>query len=168
MDVEPELATMRTAVAEFALAAEAQQDRWHVPRAPGKWSASQVAEHVARAIDESANEVAGRPTKFPRFPFFLKPVVRALLLERTLRRGVFPRTRTGRAFNPDAGPETVAKARLRLEQALGRFEDACRVRAQRHTDITSVIFGVVPLLSYIRFQQLHTRHHQKQLPPGRV
>jgi len=165
VDVESELTALRKAVADFMRTAEAQQDRWHTPRAPGKWSPSQVAEHVARAIDESANDVAGRPTKFPRLPFFLKPVARALLFDRTLRRGALPPARTGRAFNPSRGAETVTEARERLEEAQGRFEDVCRVRSQSRADVKSVIFGTVPLLHYIRFQQFHTRHHEKQLPP---
>ena len=37
------------------------------PRAPGKWSPSQIIEHVARSLEESANMAAGRPSKFPSF-----------------------------------------------------------------------------------------------------
>jgi hypothetical protein len=118
---------------------------------------------VARSLDESANEVAGSPTRFPHLPFFLKPVARGLLFNRVLRRGAFPRARTSRAFDPASGPATPAEARERLLQALDRFAEACRARAATDSQIHSVVFGVVSLADYVRFQELHTRHHRKQL-----
>jgi hypothetical protein len=73
IDVQPALAANRDAVDELVAAAESSGAAWTAPRAPGKWSPSQLVEHVARSLDESANVVAGAPSKLPNLPFFLHP-----------------------------------------------------------------------------------------------
>lgn len=154
----------RAAVDELLAAAEACGATWTTPRAPGKWSPSQLIEHVARSIDESANDVAGSPSKFPNLPFFLKPLARGLLFNRVLRKGDFPRARTSRSFNPEAGPENPRAARERLYAAVARFEQACRAREAAGGRMNSVVFGPVGVGDYVRFQEIHARHHRAQLP----
>ena len=62
-----------------------------VGRAPGKWSPSQVVEHVGLVLEESANVVSGTPSKFPTLPAFVRPMVRRLLFNRVLKkRGIPP------------------------------------------------------------------------------
>jgi hypothetical protein len=90
-DVNQALVANREAVADLLAAAERCGNAWLAPRAPGKWSPSQIVEHVARSLEESANVVAGEPSKFPAFPFFLRPVVRGFLFNRVLRNGAFPK-----------------------------------------------------------------------------
>ena len=74
-DVDAALAAARAAVHELTTAAEKCAAVWSAPRAPGKWSPSQVVEHVARAFEESAHVVSGSPSKFPTFPVVLRPIV---------------------------------------------------------------------------------------------
>jgi hypothetical protein len=138
-------------------------DRWLTPRAPGKWSPSQVVEHVARALEESANEVAGRPAKFPVLPRFLRPVVRGLLFRRILRTGEFGKAKTNKAMDPATGSPTPAEGRQRLETALAEFERECRARGATSSTVASCIFGRVDLGDYVRFQRFHTRHHATQI-----
>jgi hypothetical protein len=95
-----------------------------------------LVEHVARAYEESANSVAGAPTKFPKIPGLLR-------LE---------------------GPSTPAAARARLEEAVRKFEQACRTRIATADTYENSIFGRGAVSDYIRFQEMHTRHHRKQLP----
>jgi hypothetical protein len=151
------------AVSDLVAAAKAREDVWTTPRAPGKWSPAQLAEHVARSLEESANEVRGVRSKFPNLPFFLRPVARTLLFNRVLRKGTFPRARTSRPFNPIAGPATLADAERRLDQAVGAFIQACRECAASDQKVASTVFGVVAIDDYARFQECHTRHHTKQL-----
>jgi len=61
-DVSTVLAGNRAAVDDLIAAADRTGAAWATPRAPGKWSPSQVVEHVARALEESANVVAGTPS----------------------------------------------------------------------------------------------------------
>ena len=160
-DLEIVLTATRDAVDTMIAAADARVSVWTTPRAPGKWSPSQLIEHVARSIEESANEIERKPTKFPHLPFFLKPVARGLLFNRVLRNGAFPKARTSSAFNPATGPATPAEGRQRVGTALARFEGACRAQARNPVD--SVVFGRVALTDYVRFQEVHARHHTKQL-----
>lgn len=163
-DVDTALAANRDAIGDLLAASERSVTVWTVPRAPGKWSPSQVVEHVARALDESANVVSGAPSKFPRLPSFLRPVARGLLFKRVLKKGAFPKAKTNRAFDPASGPATPAAARVRLEAALTRFEQTCRANAESGKKVESMTFGAVSLEDYVRFLELHTRHHCKQMP----
>ena len=58
-DVNDALAANRAAVIDLVAAAERSAATWTTPRAPGKWSPSQVVEHVARGLDEAANIFSG-------------------------------------------------------------------------------------------------------------
>lgn len=163
-DVNLTLAANRAAIGELMAASERCGGIWTVPRAPGKWSPSQIAEHVARSLDESANVVSGAPAKFPNLPFFLRPVARGLVFNRVLRRSAFPRAKTNKAMDPASGPATPAEARVRLETALARFDRGCRTCAEAGGAVASATFGTVSVVDYARFIELHTRHHCKQMP----
>ena len=136
---------------------------WNAPRAPGKWSPSQIIEHVARSLEESANMAAGRPSKFPKLPAVVHPLLRRFLFKRVLRKGAFPNARTNKAMNPVSGPATAAEGRARLETAHDAFDAACRQLASHGEPMRTSIFGVVPVADYVRFMELHTRHHGKQM-----
>jgi hypothetical protein len=164
VDVSTVLVGNRVAVDDLIAAAGRTGAAWTTPRAPGKWSPSQVVEHVARALEESANVVAGTPSKFPTFPTMLRPIVRGLFFNRVLRKGRFPKAKTTKALDPATGPATPAEARRRLEGALAQFDQACRTRAASGPIITSTLFGAVSVEDYAKFQELHTRHHRAQLP----
>jgi hypothetical protein len=161
-DVNAALAGTRSSVNDLIASAERCRDNWHAPRAPGKWSPSQIVEHIARALEESANVVSGAPAKFPKLPRFVRPLLRSVVFNRVLKTGTFPKGRTSKAFNPDRGPETPAQARARLESAFSAFEQACRRAAGQKVDTS--IFGPVTVEDYARFQELHVRHHCRQMP----
>lgn len=59
-DVDDALAASRAAVMDLVAAAEQSASTWSAPCAPGKWSPSQVVEHVARGLDEGASATRGR------------------------------------------------------------------------------------------------------------
>ncbi len=163
-DVNAALDANRSALDELIAAAEKCGNAWLVPRAAGKWSPSQLVEHVARALDESANVVSGAPSRFPTFPSIFRPVVRTLFFNRILKNRAFPKARTNRAFNPSSGPATPGDARVRLEAAMSRFDRECRARASSGQPVLSTIFGAVPVEDYAEFQALHIRHHCRQMP----
>jgi hypothetical protein len=163
-DLNSTLAANRDAISELVAAADRCGSAWTAPRAPGKWSPSQVVEHVARSIDESANLISGAPSKFPTLPFFIRPVARTMLFNRVLRNSAFPKAKTNKAMDPESGPATPADARRRLEDALARFDRECRACAQRGGTVASSTFGRVAVADWARFIELHTRHHCKQMP----
>jgi hypothetical protein len=165
-DINTALDASRDAIEQLIVAGESTRTAWTSPRAPGKWSPSQIVEHVARSLEESANMAAGRPSKFPKLPAVVHPVVRGLLFKRVLRKAAFPKAKTNKAMNPASGPATPAEGRIRLETAHQKFDEACRQTASRGERLRTTIFGAVRVEDYVRFMELHTRHHGKQMADG--
>jgi hypothetical protein len=166
-DLTSALEGVHSGVHSLLAAVDAAAPFWTVPRAPGKWSPSQVAEHVARIMEESANVAAGVPSKFPTVPSILRPITRVLVFKRILRRKSFLKMKTGGGFDPPNGPATAAQAHERLEDALNKFDEACRSRAQAGQKVSSTIFGPVSVADFVRFQELHVRHHIPQISAQR-
>lgn len=86
-DLNDVLADNRAAVLELASAAERSAATWTTPRAPGKWSPSQVVEHVLRGLEEASNVVSGTPS-IPRLPAPLRLLARPFFY-RILKKGDF-------------------------------------------------------------------------------
>jgi DinB superfamily len=161
-DVTQRLEDNRRAIEHVLAAAEGASGLWEKPVAPGKWSPSQLVEHLAVSYEQGANVVAGRPAKLPSMPAFLRPVMRVLFFNRVVRKSWFPRSKTSSAMDPESGPETPEAGRARLEAAYEVFREACASAAGN--EITSSAFGRVRLDDYCRFMEVHTRHHLKQMP----
>jgi Protein of unknown function (DUF1569) len=163
-DLDQALAGVRAAETAFLAAINGAEKTWTIPRASGKWSPAQVVEHVALILEESANVASGAPSKFPTIPVFLRPIVRALMFNRILKKNAFSNMKAIQAFLPASGPATPAEGRRRLEGALARYEQACRGRASGGQAVISPLFGVVSVADFARFQELHIRHHLLQMP----
>jgi len=162
-DLNDVLAANRAAVIDLVAAAERSAATWTTPRAPGKWSPSQVVEHVARGLEEGANIVSGSPS-IPMPPAFLRPLAR-LFFNRILKKDAFPKGfKAHKAMNPTSGPATPAEAQVRLKGAFARFDQECRRRAASGQHVVSTGFGTVSLEDLIRYNAIHTRHHRKQMP----
>lgn len=116
-DFEARLTAARVAVDEMVETSVACAERWFVPAGPKKWSPAQVAEYVARSLEEAALDIAGQRSKMPNLPRPLRFVACKLLFERVLARGSFPRAKTNKAMDPETGPESPAAAGVRLDAA---------------------------------------------------
>jgi len=160
-DLSSALAESKAALEQLIAAGERSGANWMTPRAQGKWSPSQVVEHVARALEESGKNINGEPNAFPTLPGIVRPVVRGLFFNRVLKKNAFINGRTNKAMNPIAGPATPAEGRERLQDAHATFERACRQASPR---FNHQIFGDIATADYARFQALHTRHHARQIP----
>ena len=66
-DIDTALEASKDAMEQLILAGERTGTTWSSPRAPGKWSPSQIVEHVAPSLEESANMAAAVPPSFPSF-----------------------------------------------------------------------------------------------------
>jgi DinB superfamily len=162
-DINTALDASKDAMEQLIIAGERTGTAWTSPRAPGKWSPSQIVEHVARGLEESANIAAGRPSTFPMLPAVVLPIVRLLFFKPILRKAVFPNGyKAAKAMNPASGPATAAEGRVRLEIAHQKFDEACR-QAASHGERMRTVFGAVPVADCVRFTELHTRHHGKQM-----
>ena len=162
-DVNDVLADNRAAVLDLVAAAERSAATWTAPRAPGKWSPSQVVEHIARGLDEAANVISGAPS-IPMPSAFLRPLLR-LFFYRILKKDSFPEGfKAHKAMNPPSGSATPADARVRLEGVLARFDQECRGRTASGQHVVRTAFGMVPIEDFVKYCALHTRHHCKQMP----
>ena len=164
-DIDTALAASRDAVEEMSRAGEQSGAAWNAPRAPGKWSPSQIVEHIVRGLEEGANVLAGRPT-VPMPPAVVRAVLRPIarfMFKRVLRKGVFPNGfKAHKAFNPASGPATPAEGRIRLEAAHQKYDEACRRIAADGRPVTS-LFGSHPVQDLVRYGEIHMRHHTKQM-----
>jgi hypothetical protein len=161
-DIDRALAASREAAHRLIADAASTGPAWATPLAPGKWSPSQIVEHVARSLDASANVASGQPSAFPRLPAIVHPVLR-IVFRWILNRGKFPKGRTSTAMNPANGATTPADGRARLEAAHDRYEVAVRQLASRGEPMATPMFGPVPVEDYVRFMELHTWHHDRQI-----
>jgi len=158
----------RQAADELCAAADGASEVWEFPRARGKWSPSQVVEHVTRALEQSTRELRGEQTLFPTFPSILQPVMRGLFFNWIVRRGSFPwGARTNKAMDPERGAATPVEARARMHEALHDMEQAVKTRPAGFGPVQSGAFGAVALPDYLTFQAIHTRHHTSQIPVAR-
>ena len=161
-DIEAALAASRNAADQLITSAASSGRAWEAPCGRGKWSASQIVEHVARSYEASVNVAKGRPSAFPAVPALLHPLLR-IVFRRILRRGMLPKGRTTKAMNPTAGAATLSEGRARLLAAHQCFEAECRAVARRGTPMKTPMFGAVAVEDFIRFMEIHTRHHNRQI-----
>jgi hypothetical protein len=139
--------------------------RWREPRAPGKWSPGQVAEHLTLAYEVNRGVLHGAaPMTAPRW---VRPLIRHLLLGPVLRRGRFiPGSKSPRVFRPSPTPAAPDQLLERLTAATSAFESDAAGLATNTID--HPFFGRLPLSDFVRLQEIHTRHHRGQLAPAAV
>lgn len=163
--LETAIADNRAAVADFTATARSLDPLgWNTARAEGAWTPAQIAQHVAIVYEYSRDVVLGTPPG-GSLPRFLRPFLRRMVVDSTLKAGRF--TRRGRApamFKPSADAPAVDVALARLDAALAGFEAAIRSgHPEARHYVTHPFFGRMPAIDYIRFQAIHTRHHRSQL-----
>jgi len=162
-DLAGRLTAARAAVDEVIGASAACGDRLTLSPAPKRWSPSQVVEHVARSLEDAGRDIVGERTRLPDLPRPLRFFARKLLFERVVSRGVFPRTKTNKAMDPESGPLSAAAAAARLDGAWSSFAAACTARAAQSGSALTRAFGEIPLADYVRFHEVHVRHHHAQM-----
>ncbi len=163
-DLQAVLRSHQQAVRAFVSSAgELSPAQWSEPRAEGKWSPAQIADHVAVSY-EAASEVMHGRARGPAPPRVLRPLLRMLLLKPVLWLGRFPaRAKAPSALRPAASPAEAPVLLERLRAAAAAFEGD--VLASRSPTVDHPAFGRVRLVDLVRLQEIHTRHHRQQLPP---
>jgi len=86
-DVNDVLAANRGVVLDLVAAAERSAATWTTPPAPGKWSPSQVVEHVTRSLEGSAKLFSGGDPSIPMPPRFPAPAAQTVVLQPDLEEG---------------------------------------------------------------------------------
>ena len=164
-DLQAALQTHRQAVDAFLVAARSVPSAaWNQPRAAGKWSPGQIAEHVMLAYEVNRG-VLGGATRGRAVPAPFRPIVRFLLLRPVLRRGRFiPGSRAPKVFRPSALPPGRDVLIEKVQAAATAFERVAAVAQEKTID--HPIFGRLPVADFVRLQEIHTQHHRGQMTPA--
>jgi hypothetical protein len=166
-ELETAIADNRAAVEEFVATARAiDATKWTAPRGEGQWSPAQIAEHLAIVYEYNRKIVRGDAGKGA--PRFVRPLLRWMVVDRTLKAGRF--TRKGKApaiFRPTAAPGLSGEVLPRLTAAVSGLEGDIRSGhpAARHT-VDHPFLGTLNTIDWMRLQAIHARHHRAQLPGG--
>ena len=163
-EIETAIADNRAAIEEFVAAARGlDAAKWSAPRGERKWSAAQIAEHLAIVYEYNRTVVKGTAGKGA--PRFLQPLARWFIVDRTLKAGRFARSgRAPKIFQPSATPAGAPEVLTRLTTAVAGMEADIRSGhpAGRHT-VDHPFFGTLQTVDYLRLQAIHARHHRSQL-----
>lgn len=157
----------RNAVETFLARAEAVEEaRWAEPRAPGKWSAAELTEHLSLTYDGVLRELAGGDAVRVRVKGFRKLVIRWLVMPRFLNHGFVPEgVRAPREVVPAAANPNKEAGLARFRDRAAEFERVIApMLGDRARRITHPFFGRLTLPQGLRFVEVHLRHHTGQLP----
>jgi hypothetical protein len=166
-DLQATLYSHRQAVDAFLAAARVMPPaQWKEPRARGKWSPAQIAEHLALAYEGSRGILHGAATGLA-VPALLRPLIRTYLLQPVLWTGrFFPGSRSPKAFQPTGSPVTQDVMLARLQATTQAFEKY--VSGAQGTHVDHPFFGRLSLVDFVRLQEIHIKHHYRQLPAAKV
>ena len=164
------VAFYRDAVREFITRAEAvDPERWELPRAEGKWTPAQEAEHVGLAYGVIvADFEKGQGFKVIVFGW-KRWLLRQLILPRIMR-GHFPvAARAPREVRPavptKSRAELLRQLRDNSEKALTHALDALEKQPSR--TCAHPYFGSLTIREMLVFASVHTWHHTDFLPVSR-
>jgi len=166
-DLHPTIHAHHDALTDFLDAARSvEPTKWDSPPAPGEWSPGQVVEHAALSYKVNLGVLHGR-AQGAAAPRFLRPIFRVFLLNPVLRNGTYPLlTKSPPVLQPSETPTSPAVLIERLQAAAMTFErDAATISADT---IDHPFFSRLCLVEFVRFQEIHTRHHCQQLAHGAV
>ena len=147
-------------------AASCGTERWVMPRAPGKWSPAQIAEHCTLIFEQLVREMDGGPPFAARASRWRQRMYRWLYLPPILATGSFPDgVRAPREARP--AEDSVAD-RLTIMTRLRAAADAFERRIDdRHRvpgfGLSHPYFGRLGPIRGIRLSTLHLEHHRRQL-----
>jgi hypothetical protein len=166
-DLQTALHSHRQAVDAFLAAARVMPSaQWKQPRKPGKWSPAQIAEHLALAYEVNRGILHGAAPG-ASVPALLRPLIRTYLLQPVLWTGrFFPGSRSPKVFQPTGSPVTQDVLLARLQAGAQAFEKY--VSGAEGTHVEHPFFGRLPLVDFVRLQEIHMKHHYRQLPSGKV
>ncbi|HEV2146922.1 MAG TPA: DinB family protein [Longimicrobiaceae bacterium] len=153
------------AIARCVAEAEAvPEEAWARPRARGKWSPGQVADHLARSYAAILGELRGGEGVRPRVPAWQQRVFRWTVLPHMLFHRSFPlRASAPREIRPAADTPDRAEVLGRLRALAAETERGMEAALGSGATISHPYFGPLPLRTALRFCAVHVEHHTRQL-----
>jgi len=138
---------------------------WERAPAEKKWTAAQIAEHLAVAYDPVLSEIDGTGGFRMLAPWWMRPILRWKFLAPILA-GTFPKgVRAPREVRPTTTSRTPEAGALRLAERAEIFLDRFALaRGQGRARVTHPYMGRLDGAVAVRFLTSHVRHHCEQLP----
>jgi hypothetical protein len=137
-------------------------DGWLRPRAEGKWSPAEVADHLALVYRVMLAELDGAPALPRRAGPAATRVLRWVLLPHILFHRTIPvRVKAPREVRPRRdlrGPDETIRG---LQELADRVE--ARLAADGDARITHPYFGSLRAATALRFCAAHMEHHRRQI-----
>lgn len=156
----------REAVAVFLFRArKVSEETWKMPRAPGKWSPAEIAEHLSLTYQHLLRELRGGPPARVKGSRLFRFVARYRFLPKLLRDGTIPPgVRAPREVRPQMPAEERTEALERFQALSVEFEEEITSRrGSGGGTLTHPYFGTLDADRGIRFVEVHIRHHTRQL-----
>ncbi|CAN5703745.1 hypothetical protein BH23GEM6_BH23GEM6_10910 [soil metagenome] len=141
---------------------------WNEPRAPGKWSPAEVAEHLVLTYEAVLKELSGDPAMRLKLSSVRRRVLKWFLLPHILFHRSFPLAAVSpRELRPSSGAISQEDVGPKLLDLASRFEDAMSLAVTSGAaGVTHPYFGTIPPLRALRFITVHLEHHTRQIPAG--
>ncbi len=159
----------RTTLEAVALVVERQDpDTWTVAPQPGKWSPSEIAEHLVISYEPALAELDGGAGFAVVLPFWKRAVLRWTVLPRILS-GRFPKGAPApRESRPRSGATSPEEAARALREKSSRFQARLlEAHAAGPVFVTHSYFGRLTAPEILKLLAVHAAHHREQLPRPR-
>lgn len=143
-------------------AEQIDESRWREPVAEGKWSPSELLEHLNMAYDVLLGELDGRPGMKILTKPWQRFLLRLRIVPRIMKSGRFPRNaRAPKEIRPLNAPDREPALAAFRDRAT-RLEAAARA-ARPDKKLTHAYFGTSTVANTVILCARHIQHHERQL-----
>lgn len=143
---------------------EASLERWDVPRAPGKWTPGEIAEHLILVYEGAVRDLEGGTPARARVGPGWQRTLRWFVLPHVLFHRSFPmRVRAPREWRPGEERMEPEAAIRRLADAAHLFEQEAVRAHEEARPLRHPYFGCVDALRALRLAAVHLEHHRRQV-----
>ncbi len=138
---------------------------WTVPPKPGKWSPSEIAQHLVISYEPALAELDGGAGFALALPWWKCAALRWTVLPRILD-GRFPKGAPApREARPRVGAASPGEAARALRENAERFESRLvEAHAVRSVRLTHAYFGKLTAPQILKLVAVHAAHHREQFP----
>jgi len=159
-------AVHRETIEQVAVVVELQDPAvWAVPRQPGKWSPSEIAQHLVISYEPALAELDGGAGFALALPWWKRTVLRWTVLPRILD-GRFPKGAPApKQARPRGGAASPREAARALRENAARFERRLvEAHAAGPVRLTHAYFGRLTAPQILKLLAVHATHHRSQFP----
>jgi hypothetical protein len=159
----------RAAIEDVARVVEGQDPaRWTQAPQPGKWSPSEIAQHLILSYGPPLAELDGGSGFVVRVGWWKRVALRWRFLPQILG-GKFPQGAPApREIRPKTGAADPVQAARDLRESAVLFADRlAEAERARRVRLTHPYFGKLTAPQILKLMAVHAGHHRAQFPPAR-